>query len=79
MMKEQNKILILLVWFLFVPATAWPQDSIPFVPSPMLVVERMLQLAEVRKDDVLYDLGSGDGRIVIEAAKKFGVRGIGID
>jgi cyclopropane fatty-acyl-phospholipid synthase-like methyltransferase len=79
MMKQQNKILIVLVWFLFVPATAWPQDSIPFVPSPMLVVERMLQLAEVRKDDVLYDLGSGDGRIVIEAAKKFGVRGIGID
>jgi SAM-dependent methyltransferase len=78
-MKQQKKTLIVLVWFLFVPAMAWPQDSIPFVPSPMLVVERMLQLAEVRKDDVLYDLGSGDGRIVIEAAKKFGVRGVGID
>ena len=78
-MKQQNKTLIVLVWFLFVPAMAWPQDSIPFVPSPMLVVERMLQLAEVRKDDVLYDLGSGDGRIVIEAAKKFGVRGVGVD
>ena len=78
-MKQQNKRLIVLVWFFFVPATAWPQDTIPFVPSPMLVVERMLQLAEVRKDDVLYDLGSGDGRIVIEAAKKFGVRGIGVD
>ena len=79
MMKQQNKTLIVLVWFLFVPAMAWPQDSIPFVPSPMLVVERMLQLAEVRKDDLLYDLGSGDGRIVIEAAKKFGVRGVGVD
>ena len=79
MVKQQNKTLIVLLWFLFVPATAWPQDSIPFVPSPMLVVERMLQLAEVRKDDILYDLGSGDGRIVIEAAKKFGVRGIGVD
>jgi SAM-dependent methyltransferase len=78
-MKQQNKTLIVLVWFLFVPAMAWPQDSIPFVPSPMLVVERMLQLAEVRRDDVLYDLGSGDGRIVIEAAKKFGVRGVGVD
>jgi SAM-dependent methyltransferase len=77
--KQQNKVLIVLLWFLFVPASAWPQDPIPFVPSPMLVVERMLQLAEVRKDDVLYDLGSGDGRIVIEAAKKFGVRGIGVD
>ena len=74
MVKQQNKVLIVLLWFLFVPATVWPQDSIPFVPSPMLVVERMLQLAEVRKDDILYDLGSGDGRIVIEAAKKFGVK-----
>ena len=78
-MKQQNKTLIVLIWFLLVPVMAWPQDSIPFVPSPMLVVERMLQLAEVRRDDVLYDLGSGDGRIVIEAAKKFGVRGVGVD
>ncbi len=78
-MKQQNKVSIALLWFLFVPATVWPQESIPFVPSPMLVVERMLQLAEVRKDDILYDLGSGDGRIVIEAAKKFGVKGVGVD
>jgi cyclopropane fatty-acyl-phospholipid synthase-like methyltransferase len=78
-MKQQKQLLIVLLWFLFVPATVWSQDSIPFVPSPMLVVERMLQLAEVRKDDLLYDLGSGDGRIVIEAAKKFGVRGVGVD
>jgi len=78
-MMQQNKVSIALLWFLFVPATVWPQDSIPFVPSPMLVVERMLQLAEVRKDDILYDLGSGDGRIVIEAAKKFGVKGVGVD
>jgi cyclopropane fatty-acyl-phospholipid synthase-like methyltransferase len=79
LMMQQNKVSIALLWFLFVPATVWPQDSIPFVPSPMLVVERMLQLAEVRKDDILYDLGSGDGRIVIEAAKKFGVKGVGVD
>jgi cyclopropane fatty-acyl-phospholipid synthase-like methyltransferase len=77
--KQLDKTLIVLLWFLLVPATVWPQDTIPFVPSPMLVVERMLQLAEVRKDDILYDLGSGDGRIVIEAAKKFGVRGVGVD
>src|SRR5215467_2904544 len=79
LMMQQNKVSIALLWFLFVPATVRPQDSIPFVPSPMLVVERMLQLAEVRKDDILYDLGSGDGRIVIEAAKKFGVKGVGVD
>ena len=55
------------------------QETIPFVPSPPHVVERMLELAEIKKGDVLYDMGSGDGRIVIEAAKKFGVRGIGVD
>ena len=58
---------------------AWSQDPIPFVPSTMPVVDRMLELAEVRKDDFLYDLGSGDGRILIQAAKKYGARGIGID
>jgi SAM-dependent methyltransferase len=79
MMRQQNKILIVFVWLLLVAATAWSQDSIPFVPSPMLVVERMLQLAEVKQGDILYDLGSGDGRIVIAAAKKFGVRGVGVD
>lgn len=79
MVRQQNKILIVFVWLLLVPATAWSQDSIPFVPSPMLVVERMLQLAEVKQGDILYDLGSGDGRIVIAAAKKFGVRGVGVD
>lgn len=55
------------------------QNSIPFVPSPMAVVYRMLELAEVTKGDVIYDLGSGDGRILIEAAKKYGTRGVGID
>src|ERR671910_2937261 len=58
---------------------AWSQDPIPYVPSTMPVVERMLELAEVRKDDFLYDLGSGDGRILIQAAKKYGARGVGID
>src|SRR5688572_7464610 len=58
---------------------AWSQDPIPFVPSTMPVVDRMLELAEVRKDDFLYDLGSGDGRILIQAAKKYGARGVGID
>ena len=77
MLKYPIRILIALAVAL-VPSQNWAQDSIPFVPSPMLVVERMLQLAEVRKDDFLYDLGSGDG-FVIEAAKKFGVRGVGID
>jgi hypothetical protein len=54
-------------------------DLAPFVPTPMVVVERMLELGEVDKNDFLFDLGCGDGRIVITAAKKFGTRGVGID
>lgn len=54
-------------------------DLAPFVPTPMVVVEKMLELGGIDKDDVLYDLGCGDGRIVITAAKKFGTRGVGID
>lgn len=54
-------------------------DSLaPFVPTPQDVVNRMLAMAEVKKGDVVYDLGSGDGRLVIAAAK-LGARGVGID
>src|ERR1051325_5932775 len=55
------------------------QDTIPFVPSPMHVVQRMLEVAEIQKSDILYDMGSGDGRVVIEAAKKYGIRAVGVD
>ena len=51
----------------------------PYVPTPQDVVDRMLEVAQVTSRDVLYDLGSGDGRIVITAAKKYGARGVGID
>ena len=51
----------------------------PYVPTPQDVVDRMLTVAEVTSRDVVYDLGSGDGRIVITAAKTFGARGVGID
>jgi precorrin-6B methylase 2 len=51
----------------------------PFVPTPQEVVDRMLKLATVTKDDVVYDLGCGDGRIVISAAQQYGARGVGID
>ena len=57
--------------------TAFPQA--PFVPTPADVVDRMLELAEVRPSDVVYDLGCGDGRIVIAAAQRHGARGVGID
>ena len=52
---------------------------VPFVPTPQEVVERMLELAQVKKGDVVYDLGSGDGRIVITAAKKYGVKAVGFE
>ena len=51
----------------------------PYVPTPYDVVNRMLELAEVTRNDVVYDLGCGDGRIVITAAERFGARGVGID
>ena len=54
-------------------------DLAPYVATPMSVVEKMLEMAELDKDDVLYDIGSGDGRIVITAAKKYGARGVGLE
>jgi protein-L-isoaspartate O-methyltransferase len=54
-------------------------EEIPFVPTPIAVVDRMLELAEVKQGDVVYDLGSGDGRIVIRAAKKYGAKAVGIE
>ena len=55
------------------------EPDVPYVPTPQEVVEQMLALAKVTKNDVLYDLGSGDGRIPITAAQKFGTRGVGVD
>jgi len=60
------------------PAIAQPVD-VPFVPTPSGVVTAMLRVARVGPNDVVYDLGSGDGRIVIAAAKEFGARGVGIE
>ena len=68
-----------------VTANAWPQAAarqqpdVVFVPTPQEVVEAMLKLANVHRGDVLYDLGSGDGRIPVTAAKQYGIRAYGID
>ncbi|BDI19911.1 RNA methyltransferase [Nostoc cf. commune SO-36] len=62
--------------------TTQPQErpgDVPYVPTPQPVVDAMLEVAKVNKDDVLYDLGSGNGIIVNTAAQKFGTRGVGID
>lgn len=54
-------------------------DLAPWVPTPAPVVDRMLELAALNGTDVLYDIGCGDGRIVITAARRYGARGVGID
>jgi SAM-dependent methyltransferase len=56
-----------------------PKIDVIWVPSDVVVVRKMLQMARVGRDDVVYDLGSGDGRIVIMAAREFGARGVGVD
>lgn len=67
------------------PTVSPPADSdstekgAPYVPTPRHVVLTMLELGNVSSDDVVYDLGSGDGRIVITAAKEFGARGVGVE
>ena len=58
--------------------SGWDDGTVPYVQTPMEIVERMLRMAEVGRDDYVIDLGSGDGRIVIEAAKR-GARGLGVD
>ena len=71
-----------LSWMLSAGSIAFSADypeEIPFVPTPLEVIDKMLELAEVKKSDVVYDLGSGDGRIVIRAAKKYRVHAVGIE
>jgi SAM-dependent methyltransferase len=53
--------------------------QVPYVPTPPEVVDKMLELAKVTSDDVVYDLGSGDGRIVISAAQKYGAHAVGVE
>src|SRR5690606_3077337 len=72
----------LVAFFLMVYTGAYAQQpnlDVPYVPTKQEVVEEMLKLANVKPGDVVYDLGCGDGRIVITAAKKFGATGIGVD
>jgi SAM-dependent methyltransferase len=73
---------LLLPWMARAESTGGSQVrslEVPYVPTPPAVVERMLELAQVGRNDVLYDLGCGDGRIVVAAAKERGARGVGID
>jgi hypothetical protein len=89
-MRVHRSVLVTLVLMLAVAAVAGAQAplappmpqralDVPYVASHDKVVAAMLEIAKVKKGDVLYDLGSGDGRIPITAAKRFGTRGTGID
>ena len=57
----------------------WTDGEVPFVPTTPDVIDRMLELARVKPGDIVYDIGSGDGAIIIRAAKKYGVKGVGIE
>ena len=84
-MTMQRLSVAILALLLALPALAQKEAApgrtpdVIYVPTPQEVVERMLEVAKVGKGDVLYDLGSGDGRIPVTAAKKFGIRAVGID
>jgi SAM-dependent methyltransferase len=57
----------------------WTDGEVPFVRSTPEVIDRMLELAQVKPGDLVYDIGSGDGAIIIRAAKKYGAKGVGIE
>lgn len=85
MRRRVLHLLAACAWFVLlsssVNAQASPEQKpdVHYVPTRQPVVDEMLRLAAVRKEDVVYDLGSGDGRIVITAAKRYGARGVGIE
>ncbi|MBI4206423.1 MAG: methyltransferase domain-containing protein [Betaproteobacteria bacterium] len=77
--RELGRATLVLVPGVFATCAWAAEPSVPYVPTPQEVVERMLQIARVTAADYVIDLGSGDGRIVITAAKKHGARGFGVD
>jgi methylase of polypeptide subunit release factors len=73
-------VLLVLPLVTLTAAPAVPRElDVPYVPTPQAVVDKMLEMAEVKSGDVLIDLGSGDGRIPITAAQKYGVTALGVD
>jgi SAM-dependent methyltransferase len=70
---------ILFAFVLLASAPAAPAEDVPLVPSPPAIIDAMLKLAGVTRDDFVIDLGCGDGRIVIAAARQFNARGRGVE
>lgn len=77
--ERQERMISLVSGFSLIESESGPKLDVPYVPTPHEVVRTMLSVADVNKDDVLYDLGCGDGRIVVTAAQHYGVRGTGVD
>jgi len=78
-MRSAYSAVALLLLFASLAVAQSVQPEVPYVPTTDPAVQAMLKLAEVKKTDVVYDLGCGDGRIVVAAAKNYGARGVGID
>jgi len=83
-MKRLQALLILIAVVVACYSQVQGQDDKPacriiYVPTEQVVVEKMLDMAKVKKDDLVFDLGCGDGRIVVTAAKKYGCKGVGVD
>ena len=83
-MSNSVEYIILSSLILFFPINLFAQESssnldVPFITTPIEVVNEMLQIANVSEEDTLYDLGCGDGRIVITAAQNYGAFGVGVD
>ncbi|MGE5352310.1 MAG: 50S ribosomal protein L11 methyltransferase [Acidobacteriota bacterium] len=76
-MKHVKKYYLFILSLFFIQNVNFPQ--VPYVPTPYEVVEGMLKLANVGENDLVYDLGCGDGRIVVTAAAKYGAHGLGVD
>jgi len=73
------RLFFLMLTFAFQDHDKPPERAAPYYPTPQVVVERMLKLGELKKGETLFDLGSGDGRIVITAAQKIGAKAVGVE
>lgn len=71
-------LLFLLLFFIYIWLKLFFAEAI-FIPLPMSTIRKMLRLAKLKKSDVLYDLGAGDGRVIIAAAREYGCRAVGIE
>ena len=74
-----NVLLIFLLFFFIYMLAKLALNEAIYIPLPLSTIRKMLKLAKVRKNDLLYDLGAGDGRVVITAAKEFGCKAVGIE